>query len=153
MNKQKNSESWLPWLLVSIILLLAGILRFQAINLTIVDNPIRADARNYYFSALNLERWGVFSHAEPSNIAPAPDAFAQPGLPYLIKQFIVFPPTEQMLVAINQVQAWMGIATVLLCFLFFKGFASHRIALWAAFFTAISPNLVVMTTYLLSNHA
>lgn len=138
------------WLILIIILLIASLLRLQAVNLTIVDNPIRADARVYYFSALNLDRWGIFSHAEPSNIAPTPDAFVQPGLPYLIKQFIVFPPTEQMLVAINQVQAWMGIATVLLCFLFFKGFASHRIALWAAFFTAISPNLVVMATYLLT---
>ena len=138
------------WLLLMLIVVLGAALRFQAISTTVVNNPIRADARIYYFAALNLERWGVFSKSEPSESVPKPDAFVQPGLPFAITPLIEYPPTERMLLRINTIQAIIGTLTILLTFGFFRLFATPTIALGAALLTAISPHLVVMTTYLLT---
>ena len=138
------------WLLLAAIILLGAVLRFQAISTTVVTNPIWRDAQVYYFAGLNLEHWGIFSRAAPGNAPPKPDAFVQPGLPYAITPFIEFPPTDRMLFRINTVQAILSVLTVLLTFGFFKLFASNTIALGAALLTAISPHLVVMTTYLLT---
>jgi len=138
------------WLLLMLIVVLGAALRFQAISTTVVNNPIRADARIYYFAALNLERWSVFSKAEPSESAPKPDAFVQPGLPFAITPLIEYPPTERMLFHINTIQAILGTLTILLTFSFFRLFTTPTIALGAALLTAISPHLVVMTTYLLT---
>lgn len=138
------------WLLLMLIIVLGAALRIQAISTTVVNNPIRADARIYYFAALNLERWSVFAKAEPSESAPKPDAFVQPGLPFAITPLIEYPPTERMLLRINTIQAILGTLTILLTFSFFKLIATPTIALGAALLTAISPHLVVMTTYLLT---
>ena len=138
------------WLLLTLIVVLGAALRFQVISTTVVNNPIRADARIYYFAALNLERWSVFSKAEPSESAPKPDAFVQPGLPFAITPLIEYPPTERMLFRINTIQAILGTLTILLTFSFFRLFTTPTIALGAALLTAISPHLVVMTTYLLT---
>lgn len=133
-----------------LIILLGMALRFQAISSTVVDNPIRADARIYFLSALNIERWGIFSRAEPASIPPKPDAFVQPGLPWVIAHFIEFPPTDRMLLRINLLQATLGTLTILFTFGLFRLFATPMQALGAALLTAISPHLVVMTTYLLT---
>lgn len=138
------------WLLLILVIFIGAALRFQAISTTVVNNPIRADARIYYFTALNLERWSVFSKAEPSESAPMPDAFVQPGLPFSIAPLIEYPPTERMLFRINTIQAILGTLTILLAFSFFNLFTTTSIALGAALLTAISPHLVVLTTYLLT---
>lgn len=132
------------------VLLLGAVLRFQAISNTVIDHPIRADARVYYLAALNLERWNTFSRAEPGPQAPVPDAFAQPGLPLAITPFIEFPPTERMLFRFNTLQALLGIATIALTFGLFRLFAGPWLALGAAALVALSPHLVVMTTYMLT---
>lgn len=152
MNRNANADSrqQLVWLVVAMIIFLAALLRFQAISSTTVDTPIRADARLYYFYALNIERWGVFSKAPPSETPPQPDAFAPPGLPFAFTPFIEFPPSDRMLFRFNTIQALLGCATVLLTFLFFRLFTTQATALGTAFLTAISPHLVVMTTYLLT---
>lgn len=133
-----------------LIVLLGAALRFQAISSTIVESPIRADARVYYLSALNLERWGIFSRADPEPVPPKPDAFVQPALPWVISHFIEFPPTDRMLLRINLMQATLGTITILFTFGLFRLFAAPMQALGAALLTAISPHLVVMTTYLLT---
>lgn len=137
-------------LLLLAILVLAAVLRLQAVGSTVIDRPIRADARVYYLVALNIERWGIFSRAEPGPHAPVPDAFVQPGLPLAITPFIEFPPTERMLFRFNTAQAALGVATVAIAFMLFRLFAGARLALGAAALIALSPHLVVMTTYLLT---
>jgi len=138
------------WLLLLFITLLGAILRLQAVTATVVENPIRADARVYYFAALNMERWNIFSKEEPSEHPPKPDAFVQPALPWVITHFIEFPPTDRMLLRFNIAQAVLGTLTILLTFGFFRLFAGPAMALGAALLTALSPHLVVMTTYLLT---
>lgn len=138
------------WLYLILIALLGAALRFQAVTATVVDNPIRADARVYYFAALNLERWNIFSRTEPGEYAPKADAFVQPALPWVLTHFIEFPPTDRMLLRFNLAQAVLGTLTILLTFGFFRLLTSPAIALGAALLTALSPHLVVMTTYMLT---
>jgi len=150
MNQATKATSLRIWLMLGAVLLLGAVLRFQAISNTVIDHPIRADARVYYLAALNLERWNVFSRAEPGAQAPAPDAFVQPGLPLAITPFIEFPPTERMLFRFNTLQALLGIATIALTFVLFRLFDGPAMALGAAALVALSPHLIVMTTYLLT---
>lgn len=132
------------------VMLVGAALRFQAVALTEVDTPIRADARIYYLSAYNLARWQVFSRAEPGPQAPPPDAYAPPAYPWLIRAFLVFPPTQGMLLAITTVQALLGSLTIALVFLLFRQFAGDGAALAAAALTALAPHLVSLATYLLT---
>jgi 4-amino-4-deoxy-L-arabinose transferase-like glycosyltransferase len=143
-----NARNTLLFLLL--ITLLGGALRFQAVTATVVDHPIRADARIYYLAALNLDRWKVFSRSEPGNSPPKPDAFVQPALPWVLTHFIEFPPTDRMLLRFNITQAVLGTLTILLTFGFFRILAGPAVALGAALITALSPHLVVMSTYLLT---
>lgn len=132
------------------IVLLGASLRFQAIGGTVVDQPIRADARVYYFTALNLKHWGVFSQALPSDVAPEPGAFVPPGLPVALVPFAEFPPTERMLFHFNSYQALLGTLTILAAYVLFRLLAGNAVALGTALLTALAPHLVVMTTYLLT---
>jgi 4-amino-4-deoxy-L-arabinose transferase-like glycosyltransferase len=138
------------WLGVVCVLFLAAILRIQAIGTTIIDAPVRADAQQYYFGSLNLARWGVFSNAAPAAAAPAPNAFMPPALPVLILPFLKYPPTDSMLLQFNMFQVCMGVMTVFLVFLLFRLFANSGIALGAALASAISPHLISLNTYLLT---
>lgn len=138
------------WLFLAVITIIGAALRFQAISTTVIDAPLRADARIYYFAALNIERWGVFSQASPGNLAPKPDAFVPPGLPFAISPLVESPPTDRMLFRINTLQAILGSLTILLTFGFFRQFTTPAVALSAAMLTAISPHLVSLTTYLLT---
>lgn len=137
-------------LILLAIVLLGGSLRVLAISNTVVDHPVRADARIYYFAALNLERWGVFSRAEPTSRPPEPDAFVPPGLPLAIMPFVEFPPSDRMLFRFNSFQVLLSVLTIVATFGLFRLFAGESVALLAAFMVAISPHLIVMTTYLLT---
>jgi hypothetical protein len=138
------------WFLLLCVLLLAAVLRIQAVSTTQIDHPVRADAREYYLSALNLQRWQVFSGATPDISAPAPDAARPPLMPVLLTPFVVFPPTDVMLFHFNLLQVGMDVLTVGFTFLLFRLFSGALLALSAALLAACSPHLVSMTTYLLT---
>ncbi len=142
--------SRLPLLLLLAIVLLGAAMRLETIAMTVVDAPVRADARIYYYTALNLKRWEVFSRAEPADHAPTPDAYAPPMVPLLISALIEAPPATHMLLAFNIIQALLGTFTIVLAFLLFRPFAGDAVALGAALLTALSPHLISMTTYLLT---
>jgi len=49
---------------------------------TDVQNPIRADASDYFSYAYNLKNWATFGHGSISKTqAPEPDAYRSPGFP------------------------------------------------------------------------
>jgi len=133
-----------------LVLLLAAVLRIQAISSTVIDLPVRLDAQQYYFGSLNLARWGIFSNAAPAAIPPSPNSFIPPLLSVLILPFLKYPPTDSMLFQFNTFQACMGIITVALVFLLFRLFTSSWISLGAALASAVSPHLVCLSTYLLT---
>ncbi|MDR1934682.1 MAG: glycosyltransferase family 39 protein [Candidatus Accumulibacter sp.] len=138
------------FLALAMIVFLGASLRIQAISNTVVDQPVRADAMRYYFAALNLKYWNVFSHAPPGNSAPAPDAFLPPGLPFALVPFVENPPSERMLFRFNTWQVLLSTLTILAAYALFRLLAGVAVALLTALLTALSPHLVVMTTYLLT---
>ncbi len=139
---------------VLVILILALDLRIESVQRTVVPSPIRADALDYFYSAYNLKQYGVYSRTPTLPPAPAqaptPDAVRSPGYPLFLYPFVSKAPTLAMVRSILNVQALISAATVLLAYLLFRTFLSPTVALVPAFLTAVSPHLVTMNVYVLS---
>jgi 4-amino-4-deoxy-L-arabinose transferase-like glycosyltransferase len=125
-------------------------LRLGAINNTVIDTPIRADAADYYNYALNLKYHHTYSRAKFSDNEPLPDALRAPGYPAFLVPFVESPATGFMLWRINLVQALLDSITVLLALSIFRRIMAEGWALAAGFLTAISPHLISASTYLLT---
>ncbi|MBI3545043.1 MAG: glycosyltransferase family 39 protein [Gammaproteobacteria bacterium] len=116
-------------------------------------SPIRADAHQYVLYGYNLKNFGVFSQtdtlADPS-LPPVPDAKRTPAYPLFLVPFLRKPITDQNIAAIVLTQAIISTFTVLIVFLLCRIFLSVPFALGAAALTALSPHLVTMNIYVLS---
>jgi len=141
----------LYWLGAAAVLVLALAMRLGAVNNTVVDSPLRADARDYYSYALNLKFHRVFSRATYSESAtPAADAVRAPGYPLWLVPLVSYPPDTAMITRITRGQALLDCLTVLLALAVFRRFMGAGWALGAALLTAVSPHLISMTTYVLT---
>ncbi|MGB5511130.1 MAG: glycosyltransferase family 39 protein [Woeseiaceae bacterium] len=125
-------------------------LRLGAVNATEVQNPIRADAADYYTYAVNLKKHRTYSRATISDTAPVPDAVRSPGYPVFLTMFVEDPPTQFMLWRIVAAQALLDSLTVLLALAIFRRFLPEGLALGAGLLTALSPHLISASTYLLT---
>jgi 4-amino-4-deoxy-L-arabinose transferase-like glycosyltransferase len=125
-------------------------LRLGAINTTVIDAPIRADATDYYSYALNLKYHHTYSRENFSSNAPQPDALRAPGYPTFLVPFVEYPPSKFMLWRISLAQALLDSITVILALSIFRRIMAEGWALGAAFLTAISPHLISSSTYLLT---
>lgn len=136
------------------ILLVALDLRFQSVINSEVDTPVRADAREYVLYAHNLKTYGIYSRtdtfAAEGQTNPVPDAKRAPLYPLFISLFLDNPPTAANIAAILRTQAVISTLTVLLVFWIARRFLPISLALAAMALTAISPHLVTMNIYLLS---
>jgi len=115
-----------------------------------IDQPVRADALQYLLYAVNLVRHGVFSRAAPSDDTPAPDAFRSPGYPLLLALFLLLGGNTGFYPLALHAQAVMGAAMVALTFLLGCRFLPQWAAWAAAGLVALSPHMVVMNGYLLT---
>ena len=151
---------------LTLILLIAAYLRFGAVNQTVVSNSLRADAGQYFSYAFNLKYRGVYSVARPvPHSHPRPDAYRSPGYPLFLAAFMGDVPPKfvgatpakssldrikLMLLRVTLVQAFLGLATVLFAFALFRQIVPPVWALAGALLVALSPHLVSMGTYILS---
>jgi 4-amino-4-deoxy-L-arabinose transferase-like glycosyltransferase len=137
-----------------VILLVAFDLRIESVINTVVDTPVRADAREYVLYAHNLKNYGVYSRtdtlAAKGHANPIPDAKRAPLYPLFIALFLDNPPSTANIATITRVQAVISTLTVLLVFLISRRILPIPLALAASALTAISPHLVTMNIYLLS---
>jgi 4-amino-4-deoxy-L-arabinose transferase-like glycosyltransferase len=146
-----STPRYLQYLAAAIVFAIALGMRIGAVNQTSVDIALRADARDYYSYALNLKHYATFSRQTYSETtAPPPDAVRTPGYPAFLAPLVDYPPDEFMLWRVTLVQAVLDSLTVLLALGIFRRLLSERWALAAALLTALSPHLIVMTTYVLS---
>lgn len=136
------------------ILLVAFDLRMQSVVYSVVDTPVRADAREYVLYAHNLKNYGTYSRSDTfatdGTANPVPDAKRAPLYPLFIALFLDKQPTTDNVVIITRVQAVISTFTVLLVFWIARRILPAPWALAAAALTAISPHLVTMNIYLLS---
>ncbi len=139
---------------LAIILVVALDLRLTSVFHTeIVAPAVRADARQYVLYGYNLKNFGVFSQSDTlveSPLPPAPDAKRTPLYPLFLAPFLSKPITAENIVAITVTQAIISTFTVLTVFLLCRIFLTVPFALGAAALTALSPHLVTMNIYVLS---
>lgn len=150
-NGTLGQSRLLQWFVIVVVLAIAFALRLGAVNQTVMDGPIRADARDYYFYAYNLHHYGVYSRADTraAESAPEPDAVRSPGYP-LFLWAIWSDNLRFMLWRARFVQAILDVGTVLLVFLLGRRVLPYGWAVLAALLTAVSPHLISATTYLLT---
>ncbi len=130
-------------------------LRFAAVIDTRVDTPIRADAREYYLTAYNLTKYGIYSMSDAKLRDPAAplhsDSFRWPGLPLIIASFMADWPEHRLI--LREVQL-VNVALALGTLVLLGAVAATVLPVWAALaaalLTAISPHLVSISVYILT---
>jgi 4-amino-4-deoxy-L-arabinose transferase-like glycosyltransferase len=136
------------------ILLVAFDLRIQSSIHSIVDSPVRPDAQQYLLYAYNMKYHGVYSQTNTlftnSRVAPVPDAIRAPLYPLFMSLFLDHPPTVGNLSEITRAQIFISMLTVPMVFWISRLFLPMALALTATALTAISPHLVTMNVYLIS---
>ena len=146
-------------LLISIALFCAALLlRIEYLRNTVVDGPIRADAREYVVYGFNLARHGTFSMQENTD-NPSPDRHRTPGYPLLIALAFLL-KKNQFYPVVLYMQAFFGAVTAVLtlyCGILFMPAAPGAKrgepfgwALAAVILVVFFPHLVSMSGYLLS---
>ena len=154
-NEKRQSQSTLLYIWVALSILLALYLRVHAVLHTEVISPIRADASDYYSYAYNLRHSGIYSRSIPVNRdgspkALKPDALRSPGYPIFLTAFVNSSPNPAILTNITITQAIISTLTVFLAYLLYRNFLAPYWALAASILTALSPHLVNMNIYILS---
>jgi hypothetical protein len=135
-------------ILLSFISAAALFLRIQYVERTVIDTPIRADARQYVVYGYNLANHGVFSK-EPSK-TPTPDSLRSPGYPLLIALSFWLGGMKGYYVLAIYTQVVLSALMVPLTFFLSIMFMSFWGAIATACLVAFSPHLVSLTSYLLT---
>jgi 4-amino-4-deoxy-L-arabinose transferase-like glycosyltransferase len=135
--------------MLAVILLLGLQMRLQVAVQTEVDTPVRADAYDYFAYAYNLRHFFTYSRGSGEN--PVPDAGRPPAYPvflalFLDKKIAVTDFLERVYLA----QALLSCLSILLVYLIFQMIAGRVAGLFTAALTALSPHLINMNMYLLS---
>ena len=124
-------------------------LRLFYLDRTAIYVPIRADAREYYTYAVNLIQRGIYSSQQAPDLAP--DAHRTPGYPLFLAAFLYRAPDfttayHRILAA----QALLGALTALVAFGIGRLVLPFGLALTAGLLTALSPHLVAVGGYVLT---
>ncbi len=135
------------------ILSLAFGLRVHTVLTTEVIIPLRADAGEYFLYAYNLNQFETFSKSDvgyTQNKQPEPDAYRTPGYPLFLTLFVDGKVTGKVITHILVAQAFLSTLAVYLTFLFCRKIFSEPKSLAVALLTAISPHLININTYILT---
>ena len=143
------------WATILLLAIVGGVLRGVAVERTEIDQPIRADAAEYYLSAYNLAKNGVYTMSparlRDQNAELKPDGYRWPGLPLLIAALMRQWPDHALI--LHEMQ-WFNVAAGFAAIVLI-GFASATAlpawtALVATALTAFSPHLISFTVYMLT---
>jgi 4-amino-4-deoxy-L-arabinose transferase-like glycosyltransferase len=153
LNVTQLSNKWIYFILI-LVTILGMQLRLQAVRYTIVDTPVRADAKDYLLYAANLKQFHIYSRSpdalEGRAARPMPDALRAPGYPFFLRMFMGDSLTDNTLFGIELAQAVLSTLSILLAYFAFAALLKPPLALLVALFTAISPHLVTANVFLLS---
>jgi 4-amino-4-deoxy-L-arabinose transferase-like glycosyltransferase len=142
------------WLLSAIVLIVSLFFRISMVNNSEVKQPVRADAAQYYQYAYNLKQHGIYSRqrirTDDDGSYLVPDRYRPPGYSLFILPFAEYPPTDEMNNKIVILQAVISTFTVYLSFILFRSFMSSAWAFTASILVALSPHLVTVNIYMLT---
>jgi len=129
--------------------------RAIAIQTTVIEAPLRADALEYYFSAYNLVHQGTYSRSAAALSDPQaivrPDAYRPPGLPLIIAGFLsITPSPSAALTAMQAANLVAGIFAAIALFIAAAAMLPLPVAFAAGLMVAASPHLVAISVYLLT---
>lgn len=152
-KKQPVTVVWL--FALAVVVGLAFFMRLAMVDMIEGTIPIRNDAKEYYFYTVNLKESGVYSSMRPKALSDSegalvPDARRPPGYALFLYPFVEAPPTLEMVRTIRVAQVVLSTLTVLIAFLIFREFVSNAWALMGTLLVAVSPHLVSMNIYLLT---
>lgn len=151
MNKIR---SLLFMIIVGFILICGSFMRSESISRTKVTYPLSRDAGNYYMYAYNLRHKHTYSieigDFDGLKSTVAPDAVRSPGYPLFLSIFVDARPTKNILKNILFFQMVISTVTIFLSFLLFQNFQSKSFAAVASLLVALSPHLIVMNSYVLT---
>jgi 4-amino-4-deoxy-L-arabinose transferase-like glycosyltransferase len=146
MPGRRSLPSLLP---LAVVFALALLLRFAYLRHTEVVDPLRADAGEYARYAANLLLHRTFSSEPPGTESPAPDAFRSPGYPAFLALALWLAPRDPLPLA-TAAQAVLSALLVPLGYALGVRFLPRPGALAAALLVALSPHLVTLSGYLLT---
>ena len=149
-----NRCKWRNYAILCLIISLALSLRIGFVHIILNEHivkeaPIRADAEEYIKYGYNLAYRGVYSLDFPSP-QPKPDSYRSPGFPIFIALAMRLTKGLAFIPMILYVQALLGTLTVLVTYLLAKRFMSDLMAFLPALLVALSPHLVTMAGYFLT---
>ena len=101
-----------------------------------------------------MQHFGVFSSSDGLFLGdptpPAPDATRTPIYPWFLRLILDDPLTTLTLHKIELIQALLSTLTILLTYAVCAAFLNRPLARLAAFFTAISPHLIIANVFILT---
>ncbi len=129
--------------------------RAVAVQTTIIEEPIRNDAREYYLSAHNLVHHGIYSRSPATLTDPRatiePDAYRPPGLPLVIAAVLSTSSSVSAVFATMQsLNILIGVAAAVALFVAAAAMLPLPAAFVAGLMLAASPHLVSISVYLLT---
>jgi GT2 family glycosyltransferase len=153
--KQTNKKTyWVTLLVLVCILFLGSYLRVRSVTETVVVNPLRADAGDYFRYAYNVLYKNTYSR-EVGNLKDltspvTPDGVRPPGYPLFLALFVDGLSFQSFIDNVVFSQAILSSLTIILAFLLFKSFLPSTWAMGASLLVAISPHLIVANSYILT---
>ncbi len=143
-------DQWLTISIVSILLILSFVIRWQYINHTSMIKPIRADAREYTLIGLNLANYRAFTTDTGKEVESTPE-YRDPGYPFFLAGIILVTNSfQQFLYVTLWTQALLGALTVVFTYFISRFFLPVPWSIGVAALTMLSPHLISMTNYILT---
>ena len=154
MKRIATRSSWIILFVFLCILVVGFYLRIGSAVGTLVINPLRADAGNYFMYAYNLRYKHTYSQ-EIANMRDlsspvTPDSLRSPGYPLFLVPFLDGLSFESFVDRVIIAQVILSLLTILMTYLLCKSFLPHVWALAASLLVAVSPHLIVANSYILT---
>jgi len=154
MKRIVSRSSWVTLLVFVCILFLGFYLRIGSATETVVINPLRADAGNYFTYAYNLRYKHTYSREIGSmrdlSSPVTPDDQRSPGYPLFLTLFLDGLSFQSFVHKVVITQAILSALTIIVAFLLFKSFLPHAWALAASLLVAISPHLIIPNSFVIT---
>lgn len=136
-------------LIFALVVLIGFFLRYEYTRVTIIPHPVIKDAKEYVNYGYHIFHHGTFSIAAPDS-TPVPDSYRSPGYPLLVALAFLVGNDQSFYPYLLDIQLILSTLTIVLTFLSGRRFLSFRASAVAAFLVALSPHLIAIQAYILT---